>query len=194
MRRSPVQIRLVLCFTAFRTHPGPEVRAIWAVLVRILVLKFPSRIGPGRAEPDFLPHPTIVSQQKSAKMRCFFFCSISLPFFVFRFPLLFWGAFSFFPTDFKGFAKRKALVFFRGFPCFFSKKQGLEGLEAQQRYSSDRAILVAIVSQDSFVPVFVGYRTIIARYVAKWGIAQMCLCEIKYQGGYRTILGERKPP
>ena len=28
-----------------------------------------------------------------------------------------------------------------------------------------------------------GYRTIIARYVAKWGIAQMCLCETKYQGG-----------
>ena len=27
-----------------------------------------------------------------------------------------------------------------------------------------------------------GYRTIIARYVAKWGIAQMCLCETKYQG------------
>ena len=24
-----------------------------------------------------------------------------------------------------------------------------------------------------------GYRTIIARYVAKWGIAQMCLCETK---------------
>ena len=31
--------------------------------------------------------------------------------------------------------------------------------------------------------VFVGYRTIIARYVAKWGIARMCLCKIKYQGG-----------
>ena len=31
--------------------------------------------------------------------------------------------------------------------------------------------------------VFVGYRTTIARYVAKRGIAQMCLCETKYQGG-----------
>ena len=31
--------------------------------------------------------------------------------------------------------------------------------------------------------VFVGYRTIIAQYVAKWGIAQMGLCETKYQGG-----------
>ena len=28
-----------------------------------------------------------------------------------------------------------------------------------------------------------GYRTTIARYVAKWGIAQMCLCETKCQGG-----------
>ena len=28
-----------------------------------------------------------------------------------------------------------------------------------------------------------GYRTIIARYVAKWGIAQMRLRETKYQGG-----------
>ena len=56
-------------------------------------------------------------------------------------------------------------------------------LEAQQRYFSYRAILVAIVSQNSFVHVFMGYRTIIGRYVAKWGIAQMCLCKIKYQGG-----------
>ena len=51
---------------------------------------------------------------------------------------------------------------------------GLTILEAQQRYFSYRAILVAIVSQNSFALVFMGYRTIIARYVAKWGIAQMC--------------------
>ena len=44
-------------------------------------------------------------------------------------------------------------------------------------------MLAAIVSQFCFVLVFVGYRTMIARYVAKWGIAQMCLCETKYQGG-----------
>ena len=56
-------------------------------------------------------------------------------------------------------------------------------LEAQQRYFSYRAILVAIVSQNSFMLVFVGYHTIIARYVANWGIAQMCLCETKKQGG-----------
>ena len=57
------------------------------------------------------------------------------------------------------------------------------GLEAQQRYFSYRAILVAIVSQNSFVLVFMGYRTIIARYVAKWGIARMCQCKIKCRGG-----------
>ena len=56
-------------------------------------------------------------------------------------------------------------------------------LEAQQRYFSYRAILVAIVSQNSFVLVLMGYRTIIARYVAKWGIAQVGLCETKCRGG-----------
>ena len=64
-----------------------------------------------------------------------------------------------------------------------AKIRGRGILEAQQRYFSYRAILVAIVSQKSFVLVFTGYRTIIARYVAKWGIARMCLCETKYQGG-----------
>ena len=53
------------------------------------------------------------------------------------------------------------------------------GLEAQQRYFAYRAILVAIVSQNSIVLVFVRYHTIIARYVAKWGIAQVCLSETK---------------
>ena len=52
-------------------------------------------------------------------------------------------------------------------------------------------VVVAIVSQNCFVFLFVVYRTIIARYVAKQGIAQMCLCKTKDQGGgYRTILGE----
>ena len=63
-------------------------------------------------------------------------------------------------------------------------------LEAQQRCFSYRAILVAIVSQNYFVLVFVGYRTIIRATRCKMGITQMCLCETKYQGGgYRTILG-----
>ena len=55
-------------------------------------------------------------------------------------------------------------------------------LEAQQRCFSYRTILATIVLQDSFALVFMGYRTNIARYVAKWGTAQMCLCETKYQG------------
>ena len=66
-----------------------------------------------------------------------------------------------------------------------------------------RAILVAIVSQNIVVLVLMGYPTIIARYVKKWGVGQMCLCETKRQGGvshnfggvltslkkYRTIWG-----
>ena len=67
-------------------------------------------------------------------------------------------------------------------------------LKAQQRYFSYREILVAIVSQNSFVLVLMGYRrisyrTITARHVAKWGIAQMCLCETNYQRGDCTIWG-----
>ena len=50
-------------------------------------------------------------------------------------------------------------------------------------------MLVAIVLQNSFVLVFMGYRTIIARYVAKWGIAQIRLCETKYQEGVSHHLG-----
>ena len=34
-----------------------------------------------------------------------------------------------------------------------------------------------------FLFVFVGHRTIIARYAAKWGITQTCLCENKCKGG-----------
>ena len=40
-----------------------------------------------------------------------------------------------------------------------------------------------------FRACFMGYRTIIARYVAKWGIAQMCLCESQYQGGVSHHFG-----
>ena len=60
-------------------------------------------------------------------------------------------------------------------------------LEAQQRYFSYRAILVVIVLQNSLMLVLMGYRTIIARYVAKWGIAQMCLCETS--GGIAPFWG-----
>ena len=54
VRGGPVQIRHVLCFTVFRTHPGPEVAAIPARPGPILLASVPSRIGPGRAETDFL--------------------------------------------------------------------------------------------------------------------------------------------
>ena len=54
VRRGLVQIRHVLCFTAFRTHPGPEVGAIPARPGPIPVPSVPSRIGPGRAETDLL--------------------------------------------------------------------------------------------------------------------------------------------
>ena len=56
-----------------------------------------------------------------------------------------------------------------------------KSLEAQQRYSSYRAILAATVSQQYFVLVFMGYRTTIARHIAKWGIEQTCLCETKFR-------------
>ena len=54
VRGGPVQIRHVLCFTVFRTHPDPEVGAIPASPGPILLLSVPSRIRHGRAETDFL--------------------------------------------------------------------------------------------------------------------------------------------
>ena len=65
----------------------------------------------------------------------------------------------------------------------------LSGLEAQQRHLSYLPILVAIVSQNAFVLIFLGYRTLIARYVAKWGIAQMCLCELSTKAGVSPFGG-----
>ena len=64
------------------------------------------------------------------------------------------------------------------------------GLEAQQRYFSYRAILVAIVSQNSFVLAFMGYRTIIARNTLQNGVSHKCACvKLSTKGEYRTILG-----
>ena len=37
--------------------------------------------------------------------------------------------------------------------------------------------------------VFLGYRTSIARYVSKWGIALICLCNTKHQGGISHPVG-----
>ena len=62
-------------------------------------------------------------------------------------------------------------------------------LEAQQRYFSYRAILVAIVSQNLSCLFFMGYRTIIARYVAKWGSHRCACVKLSAKGGYRTSLG-----
>ena len=59
--RGPVQIRHVLCFTAFRTHPGPEVGGMPARPGPILLPSVPSRIGPGRAKT-----------QKNPRVRIFF--------------------------------------------------------------------------------------------------------------------------
>ena len=55
-------------------------------------------------------------------------------------------------------------------------------LEAQQILFRSRDTCSDSIA-NSLVLVFMGYRTIIARYVAKWGIAQMCLCEAKCQEG-----------
>ena len=63
------------------------------------------------------------------------------------------------------------------------------GLRGPATILSYRAILVAIVSQNSFALVLMGYRTTIARHVAKWGIAQVCLCETKCQGGVSRHFG-----
>ena len=58
----------------------------------------------------------------------------------------------------------------------------LKPLEAPVALLSHIAMLVAIVSQNSFVlkHVFVGYRTILERDVAKLGIAWMCPSETKH--------------
>ena len=40
-----------------------------------------------------------------------------------------------------------------------------------------------------FVLVFLGYRTSIARYVAKWGIALICLCKTRHQEGVSHPVG-----
>ena len=64
-------------------------------------------------------------------------------------------------------------------------------------------ILVATISLNYFVLVLCvcvcvgeggGYRTIVTPSVAKWGVAQMCLCEAESQGGDRTILGSANLP
>ena len=49
----------------------------------------------------------------------------------------------------------------------FRSVEGVAGLEAQQQCFSYRAIAVVLVRQNSFVLVSMGYRRIVARYLAK---------------------------
>ena len=67
-------------------------------------------------------------------------------------------------------------------------------LEAQQRYFSCRAILAAIVSQKHLVLVFMGYRTIIARYVAKWGAHRHACVKLSTKGGIAQFWGSDNFP
>ena len=77
----------------------------------------------------------------------------------------------------------------------YPRWRGCMILEAQQRCFSFRIILVAIVSQNSLVLVFMWYHTVIARYVAKWGITQMLSGVNKFtKKGHRRILGSCNLP
>ena len=79
--------------------------------------------------------------------------------------------------------KSRVFCLWRALVWNWSRRPRIQGVgvdpcllkEAQQRYFSYRAILVAIVSQNFFLLVLHlwGYRTLIARYIAKWGIAQV---------------------
>ena len=61
-------------------------------------------------------------------------------------------------------------------------------LEAQEEYFSYRVILVAIVSQNDFVLLFMGYLTIIVRHIAS-GVSHRCACaKTKYQEGITPVL------
>ena len=50
-------------------------------------------------------------------------------------------------------------------------------------------MLVAIVSQNSFVLIFIGYRTIIARYVAKWVSHRCAFVKLSAKGVLRHFGG-----
>ena len=65
--------------------------------------------------------------------------------------------------------------------CFSLALNGRGRLRGPAAITSCCAILVTIVSQ-TLSCLFCGSCRVIARYVATWGIAQMCLCETKCQG------------
>ena len=56
-------------------------------------------------------------------------------------------------------------------------------VELRQKYGTAARASYSLGGHFGSENVFVGYRTIIARYVAKWGIAHTCLCKIKYARG-----------
>ena len=70
-------------------------------------------------------------------------------------------------------------------------------LEAQQRHFSYRVMLAAIVSQNSFVLVFMGGGGIaqLSRDTLQNGVPHRCASvKLSAKGGYRAILGECEPP
>ena len=75
VRRGPVQIRHVLCFTA-RTHPGPEVGAIPARPGPILVPSVPSGSGLDGPKQTSWPLPILAwpPLQSLAVKKSFIFC------------------------------------------------------------------------------------------------------------------------
>ena len=75
VRGGPVQIRHVLCFIVFRTHPGPEVGAVPTRPGPILLPSVPPRIGSGRAETDFLA----TSENCSLFLICYHSCTLPPP-------------------------------------------------------------------------------------------------------------------
>ena len=83
-----------------------------------------------------------------------------------------------------------------GFECFY--REFTRSLPLQLRGPAATLLTSRDACSDSIAkllgPCFMRYRAIIAWYVAKWGIAQMCLCETKHQGEYRVFMGECYPP
>ena len=64
-------------------------------------------------------------------------------------------------------------------------------LEAQQRYSSCRAILATIISQNSSVLVFMGGIAQISRDTLQSGVSHRCACvKLSTKGGVSHHFGE----
>ena len=78
-----------------------------------------------------------------------------------------------------------------GYPCKINRPVVLE---AQQRYFSYCEILLAIVSQNPFVLVFLGIAQL-SRDMLQNGVShRYAFVKLSSKGGYRTILGLCQPP